>query len=219
MKSPIAFEREHGERVLLDNPDLIVVGYSARDEEKVGVHIRELQLHGIDPPSEIPSVWHLDRKLLSMDPSILVNGNGTSGEVEPVLIFSPAGKFVTVGSDHTDRDIEKTSMADAKAACPKVVARRCWTLDEIVDDWDALEVASKIKNGSAWRPYQRDRLAALRPIDWFLERFDDLTEAVVFMGTVSLTTGMDTNAEAFHGELVHPSRDRLEFQYQVIRNA
>jgi len=55
-------------------------------------------------------------------PSVRVRGSHTSGEVEFVLFKTGSGTLVTVGSDHTDRELEKSDVPLSKAVCPKVVA-------------------------------------------------------------------------------------------------
>jgi hypothetical protein len=48
--------------------------------------------------------------------------------------------FVGVGSDHTDRALERLSIPAAKQACPKVAGTAVWRLDEVEDHWDRLEL-------------------------------------------------------------------------------
>jgi hypothetical protein len=212
----IEFETEDAEVIRLDDPVLVVVGFSARDSKQVETHIAELREYGIEPPAEIPGVWSIPNDLLTMKDSTIVTGDETSGEVEPVLILRGTRRFLTVGSDHTDRLLEKSSIPEAKRACEKVVSQRCWSLEKVTDEWDELELSSEVRVAGAWTPYQRATLDSLLHVDWFLERFADNSEKIIFMGTVPVIGGLDTKATEFRGEL-RGGNNSLQVSYRIER--
>ncbi len=144
----------------LHAPRLIIAGYTGRDAAAVAAHIEELAAIGIPPPASVPAFFELDPALVTSDPVVTIFGSNTSGEVEPVLIRHNGRHYLGVGSDHTDRDLERADIAASKAACPKPVGHEVMALsdDFAALDWDAIEVESDVDG----EPYQRGSLAAMR---------------------------------------------------------
>ncbi|WP_242908091.1 DUF2848 family protein [Actinomadura terrae] len=171
-------------------PDhLIIAGYTGRDEAATRAHIEELAAIGVPEPPTVPAFYPLDPALLTSGPTIAVAGGNTSGEVEPVLVRHAGRHYLGVGSDHTDRDIERTDIAAAKAACPKPVGDRFVELPAD-GSWDGVRVESTVDG----RPYQSGSLAALRTPSDLLARLaaacGDLPgDLVVFAGTLPLLAG------------------------------
>ena len=195
---------------------LVLVGYSGRDQAAVQAHVEELLAHGVPAPAEVPAVWEVPASLLSSDAVVKVNGASTSGEAEPVLLLRDEGAFVAVGSDHTDRDLERTDMDAAKAACPKLVSRTAWTLASVRDEWDQIELRSDVLVDGEWRPYQRAVLGELLEPEWYISCFP--APAVVFCGTVAAADGLVTNATAFRASLRRPSDGAvLVCEYEIGR--
>lgn len=182
--------------ITLENPHVVIVGFSGRDEAAVRLHVAELAAEGVPAPESVPAFWEVPSYLLTQDASIAVASEATSGEAEPVLVGADGEVFLTVGSDHTDRELERVSYEKAKLACPKVIARACRPAP---DDWDALMLRSRSERDGAWRTYQEAALAHLRPIAWFLERLGD--GSVMFCGTVPTIGGLETRATSFEAEL------------------
>lgn len=197
--------------VEIDDPEVTIVGFSGRDRDKVRAHIEELSAHGIPAPSNIPEAWEISPQLVSQRPSITVNNGSTSGEAEPVLVFTEEGVFLSVGSDHTDRELERTSMQAAKEACTKVVATECWPLESVESRWDVLRLEADVTSTNGPVEYQASRLDYLLPLDWFLEQFEASRKAIVFCGTVPLLTELETEAESFTARLVD------EFEGRILR--
>ena len=149
-----------GEKLPLDDFDLVVAGYTGRDEASVRAHIKELAAIGVPEPDSVPAFYPMGTELATQSDEIRVSGTYTSGEVEPVLIRHDGRLFLGVGSDHTDRDLERDSVAKSKQVCPKPVSA---TVVELPDqaagfDWDAVRMECTV-DGAV---YQRGTLAALR---------------------------------------------------------
>jgi hypothetical protein len=179
-----------GARLVLNHPRVLVVGFSARESAEVERHIAELRREGIDAPDTFPAFYSLPPEILAGDGGTFsVGGLRTSGEVEPVLLVHQGTWYVTVGSDHTDREVERRSIPAAKAAAPKVVARSAWPWADVADHWDTLRL-------TAWRStgelYQDGPVALLRaPTSYDIEGWcsggEDL---VVFLGTIPTLGGL-----------------------------
>lgn len=103
---------------------LYCVGYAGRNQAKVREHIDELAKLGVPPPPYTPTVYPVSAYLLTDQPQITVQSQETSGEVEFAVFIQPGKIYISVGSDHTDRDLEKTDIKKSKQMCEKPVANR-----------------------------------------------------------------------------------------------
>ena len=200
----------------LRDAHVALVGYSGRDHAAVEAHIEELARLGVPRPPSVPAVWQVPAALLTHGPQVTVSSRDTSGEVEPVIVLRDGSAWLTVGSDHTDRGLERSSMEQAKAACAKVVATDSWPLPDD-GSWDRLRVRSSILVDGEWRPYQDAALSQMLPPSWFLDRFGGDGDAVVFCGTVPVLDQMVLDARAFEAQLEDPlTRRTLSLTYQVV---
>lgn len=143
---------------------LIVAGWTGRDPEAVQHHIDELAALGVAPPSQVPLFYRVSTSLLVQSPEIEVLGTRTSGEVEPLLVKLEGELFLGLGSDHTDRDLEGTSVAVAKQACPKPIADRLWRFGDVAPHLDQLILSCEIEEDGKWTSYQEGTLAHIRPL-------------------------------------------------------
>jgi hypothetical protein len=176
-----------GESLDLGNARLVVAGFTARDAKSVAQHIAELESIGVQAPDTVPMFYELDITLLTTDPTIAVAGHSTSGEGEPVLIRSGRSLYLGVGSDHTDRALERVSVRSAKAACSKPLSGTVVPLDPPALDWDGIHLSCHVDAAL----YQSGPVAQLLgPADllgrWTATAGDDSGDVVMFMGTVPL---------------------------------
>jgi 4-hydroxyphenylacetate 3-monooxygenase len=203
----------------LDAPRLIIAGYTGRDAAAVAAHIEELAAIGIPPPASVPAFFELDPGLVTSDPVVKIRGSNTSGEVEPVLIRHDGRHYLGVGSDHTDREVERTDIAASKAACPKPVSHQVMLLpdDLAALNWDAIEVESDVDS----EPYQRGSLAGMRtPTDLLSRMTSTLGEVgddlVIFCGTVPLLTGAFRAGRRWRVALKLDPNASLTHSYEVL---
>jgi hypothetical protein len=203
----------------LEAPRLIIAGYTGRNAAAVAAHIEELAAIGIPPPASVPAFFELDPSLVTTEPVVKISGSNTSGEVEPVLIRHNGYHYLGVGSDHTDRDVERTDIAASKAACPKPVGQYVIALPDDLGalDWDAIDVESDVDD----EPYQRGGLAVMRtPTDLLtrmtatLGEFSD--DLVMFCGTVPLLTGAFRPGRYWRVQLQLDSDTSLTHSYEVL---
>ena len=150
--------REH--EVVIDS--LVIAGWTGRDANAVRAHIHELEQIGVAPPPRTPMFYRVAAGNLTTAATIEVVGQTSSGEVEVVLICAGSGLFVGLGSDHTDRSLEKQCVTLSKQICAKPLAMCVWPLAEVADHWDELELSSSASLDGEEAPYQRGRVAALR---------------------------------------------------------
>jgi len=179
------------EQIVVAPDRLIVAGYTARDTAAVEHHIAELAAIGVPRPATVPAFYDLDAALLTTDGVVEVDGPTTSGEVEPVVIRHGGRFYLGVGSDHTDRDLERTDIALSKAACPKPIGHQVVELGSDLSsvDWDDLLADSSVDD---W-PYQKGSVGTLRHPAELLDRLpddlDDGGDLVLFCGTFPLLGG------------------------------
>jgi uncharacterized protein DUF2848 len=205
------------QRVTVRPTRLIVAGYTAKDEAAARAHIAELAAIGIPPPATVPAFYDLDPALLTTEAVIEVSGPATSGEVEPVLVRRGGQYYLAVGSDHTDRELERADIASAKAACPKPIGETVVELGELSTvRWDGLAASSTVDG----RPYQDGDLGLLRSASELIERMgavlgqisDDL---VMFCGTLPLLDGEFVPGARWQLQLRTPEGATLSHEYHA----
>jgi 4-hydroxyphenylacetate 3-monooxygenase len=159
-----------GERLPVRPERLVVAGYTAADEASVARHIEELAAIGVPPPPAVPMFYPLDPALLSTDARIRVPGPATSGEVEPVLVRHRGTYYLGVGSDHTDRVIERRDIAASKAACPKPVGGSVLEIgpDLSFPQWHEVQASCAVDG----QPYQEGAVSSLRHPADLLDRYE-----------------------------------------------
>lgn len=207
-----------GARLHVDPARLVVAGYTARDEAAVRAHIAELAEIGVAPPASVPAFYDLDPELLGVDPVVEVDGAATSGEVEPVVVRHGGCWFLGVGSDHTDRDLERADVARSKAACPKplgdVVLEIGTDLSALA--WDDLS-ARCVVDGVR---YQDGSIASLRHPSELVERMTDEVgpstgDLVLFCGTLPLLAGAFAYGTYWRLALDVPGGTELTHAYEI----
>jgi hypothetical protein len=211
---PLTVRPEH-QKVELAAASVALVGFSGRDVAAVEAHILELVELGMPRPDATPAVWTVPRQLVVAASSIAASPQQTSGEAEPVLIRIRGEWLLGVGSDHTDRELERADIARAKLACHKVISTHVWRLRDVAARWDDLILSSRIRLGADWLPYQHGGLQDLRPVEWFIDRFaEDTGDCVVFCGTIATVSGLVTGSTGFRAELADPATgDVLSCEY------
>lgn len=199
----------------------VCIGYAGRNQEMVKMHIEELAHEGIPAPPEVPMVYPVSNLLATQDPEIQLLGDQTSGEVEFVLLITPQGKYVTVGSDHTDRKLEGVSIPYAKQICPKPVSSKAWLLEEVLSHWDLLQLTCEIELNDKWELYQEGSVAAVLPVQEivdFAEKRNSISErgTVLFCGTVPIHGGKFKYGSAYRLTLTDPVLNRsICHEYKV----
>ena len=197
---------------------LTIAGWAGRDQAAIEHHIAELAELGVKRPSTTPCFYRVGAELLTQAEQIDVVGVKSSGEAECVLLQTQAGLLVTIGSDHTDREVEAYGVTVSKQVCPKPVARDAWRFDDVAGHWDQLELrAFAIVNG-ARRVYQRGSVASLLPAADLLARAPLANGAAMFCGTLAVQGGIVgmADGDALELELHDPVLNRtLRHAYRV----
>jgi hypothetical protein len=200
---------------------VVVGGWTGRDRRALQHHIDELAKIGVQPPHRTPMFYRVGVSRLSTAEAIEVIGEGSSGEVEYVLLKHAGDIWVGAGSDHTDRAVEKSGITVAKQLCDKPIARRFWRLAEIEDHWDRLTINSHIVEGGKEVPYQSGSVAGMLSPGELLRHYESEGEAfedgtLMFGGTCGVI-GDVRFSPSFRIELTDPVRNRtIGHSYAVI---
>ena len=199
---------------------LIAVGFAGRDLKKTQEHIDELAEIGVRPPSKIPMLYVCQTQCLTRTDEIQVVGRETSGEVEYVIVLKDGEIFIGLGSDHTDRGLEKVGIFKAKQICAKPMAPVLWRYSEIKTHWDSIQIRSwQTKDGREF-PYQDGTLEAILTVEQVLayveEEYPDLRNAVLFSGTVPVLNGFEFG-DSFRAQLHDPVLGRVITQNYAIK--
>ena len=154
--------------VSLEEFELVIAGFTGKDVEKSKEHLRELEAQGIQTPSKIPVFYRAPMALATQNHWISVSNQMTSGEIEPVLVLSKGEYYISAGSDHTDRNMEKEDIARSKVACSKPLSSQAIPLKLAIEEWENSELSSEVKSGSEWVLYQSGKTVDIRdPMEIF----------------------------------------------------
>ena len=123
---------------------------------------------------------------------------------------------MSVGSDHTDRELVKHSVALSKQVCAKPLASTAWRFDDVADHWDDLELRSYALVQDQRRLYQEGSVQSVRrPADLIAAYCAAARSsspalpdgAVMFCGTLPVRGELEF-ADRFELELVDPRLKR-----------
>lgn len=210
-----------GDRHVVVVGRVLIAGFTGRQRDGVEQHVQELAEAGVPTPDRTPALYETDNTSVRQTSVLVVSAANTSGEIEPVVIMANGQLLLTVGSDHTDRDLEREDIGLAKRACQKVLGSCCVPLDAI-SDWDTCRLMSWLDDDS--KPYQRGTLAELMAFRDLLNELRagyglELRDGdVMFLGTIPALGGIRP-ANRFRGSLSLPSLAELAIDYQINNNS
>lgn len=191
--------------------ELVIAGWTGRDEQALRQHIKELEEIGVKPPKTTPIFYRVAASLFCLSNEIQVSGPDTSGEVEFVLIRTKTDLRVAVGSDHTDRKAETIGVSLSKQLCAKPVSTETWRYDEVKPHWERLVLR-------AWADgelYQEGPVTAMRSPEDLMGRYPLKEGYAMFCGTLAAKGGIRP-AGRFRMELEDPVLKRkLRHEYVV----
>ena len=218
----LEFTTTDGQHIELTEYRCIVAGYTGRDRAAVQHHIDELAAIGVPPPPSVPMFYEMHPPLVSTEPELTQRGHSlTSGEVEPVYVRHKGTYYLGVGSDHTDRELEREDIAESKLACGKPLGAtiiRIGSHDDLatfsLDD----ATARSLVDGAL---YQHGLLRALRtPADIIQQLEAQLalpasTDIVCYGGTLPLIDGSFRAGTRWELEISLPNGTRLTHEYRM----
>jgi hypothetical protein len=199
---------------------LVIAGWTGRDNRAVEEHIRELEGLGVKRPATTPIFYRVGVSRLTLADSIQAIGTRSSGEVELVLLQSAGRLWVGLGSDHTDREVETYGVTVSKQMCDKPIAAQFWAFDDVKSHWDLLQLRSRIEENGEQVVYQEGVAAAFvepRELIRGYARGEALPDnTLMFCGTLAAKGGVRA-AERFAFELEDPVLKRkIQHHYRTV---
>lgn len=209
-----------GRNIVADPKRLLIAGYTGKDQESVKKHIDELKEIGVPAPPQVPMIYDLSTNLITTNQSISVIQESSSGEAEVVIMKIEGKWYLGLGSDHTDRELETVSIQKSKQVCSKPISTQFWSLDDVEDRWDDIEMRSWMIVDGVKKEYQTGKLGEfLHPNELLKiieERGYGSEDMVVFCGTLPIRSGEFIYGEAFSAELYDSLTDnKIQLNYQV----
>ena len=183
--------------------ELVIAGWTGRDEAALRKHIRELEEIGVKPPKLTPIFYRVSANLFTHVNAIQVSGPDTSGEVEFVLIRTEEGLRVAVGSDHTDRQAETIGVTLSKQLCAKPVSSDSWRYEDVRPHWNRLVLRSFIEEKGRKVLYQEGTVDHMRSPEDLLGRYPLEAGQAMFCGTFAAKGGIRPST-SFEMELEDP---------------
>ncbi len=193
---------------------LILAGWTGRDRAAREAHIEELALLGVPRPSRTPIFYRVSASLLTRATTIQVSGTGSTGEAEFILFTAEGRRWITVGSDHTDRKAEAIGVTLSKQLCAKPIGAEAWALDEIEAHWDSLRLRSYAEIDGTRYLYQDASVSTMTTPHDLLDLYRQTPAqtweegSIMFCGTPSVRGGIRW-ADAFSVELEDPVLRRI----------
>ena len=209
----IVEEKAGNREITYDMRGAILCGYTGRDHSAVQRHIEELKKEGVEPPPSVPTFYPKPHQGMVLEGDIQVEGQETSGEIEYVLLVDGNSIYVTVGSDHTDRELERINILKSKQVSPAVLSKNLWNYKEIKDNWDQIQIRSWVLREGKRTLYQDSTLGTILPpeelIRWVQQRVKGSLKGIaIFSGTPPLLTEKIVFTDRFEGELLDPVLNR-----------
>ena len=200
---------------------VIVGGWTGRDKAALQHHIDELAKIGVKPPAKTPLFYRVGVSRLSVADAIEVIGDGSSGEVEYVLLNHKGRIWVGAGSDHTDRVVEHMGITVAKQLCDKPIATEFWPLDEVEGHWDQILIRSTIHEAGGEVVYQDGGVAGLLSPAELLGHLKadggELSERTLMFGGTCGAIGGVRFSPRFALDLIDPVLNRrISHAYDVV---
>ena len=198
----------------------VIAGWTGRDPVARDKHIAELEALGIARPATTPIYYRCSARRLTTSDIIEVCGADSSGEVEFVLIGWQGRIFVGLGSDHTDRKVERYSVTVSKQMCDKPMSAVLWELEEVIGHWDRMVLRSWAWFDGQRTLYQEGTLDAMLPVKELIDRGfgrSGLPDGCAMFGGTFAAKGGIRPSVRFEYELEDPVLKRkITHAYDVI---
>lgn len=198
--------------VSLQVDEIYNVGYAGRDQEVVRRHVEELAEMGVAAPKQVPTIYPVSSTSLTTAEEVEVTHGKTSGEIEFVLFLTGGRRYLSVGSDHSDRALEAFSVPMAKQIYPNLTAGVVWDMDEVAGHFDRLVMRSYVTRDGVRTLYQEGRVDELLSPEQLIDAVEQhlgrrCENAVIYSGTLPTRDGM-IYGEKFEYELEDPVLNR-----------
>lgn len=215
----LSVQRKSGTHVeTFDVKALACAMFSGRDDEATKKYMANFGEQGMVLPPTNPFGCRISRYLLTSDSDIEVQGTQTSGETEVVAFIDERGpRYISIGSDHCDRQAEGFSVNMPKQLCPKPFSSTVWLYEDVKDHWDELIIEARAKVDGKFIDYQRGSVSSLLALPDLIEKIKIKSPGLVmFCGAIPFIHDDEIYPEAYELSLHDPVLgQRLTHQYNV----
>ena len=200
----------------------VAAGYTGRDQASVMKHVEELKKLGVPTPYSIPALYWISPDRLTWQSQIQVVGEQTSPEVEFFIAADGDGiLYITIASDHTDRELETVSVSKSKQVCDKVLGDVFWCVDDVAEHWNKIEISSRVLHDGNWLTYQAGTLEKIMHYSDLLQlvKDDDLSMSApgILSGTLPIIDGETRYTSACEITMTDPVHDRsIVKSYKIV---
>jgi len=216
----LIFEGDGRKKLAFEVQKMVNAGRSARDTSSVRKHMEELRKTGIAISDEFPVFYPKTAdRITTSDRFWVLPDSKTSGEVEYVLLLDNSNVYVAVGSDHTDRELEKYNIRMAKQIYCNAMSPAVWRYEDVKEHWDDIIMRAWVKKDGQRRLYQEGKLEKLIRPEKLIEEVKsrvtgDLNGMVIFSGTLPTISGELCYSPYFEMELVDEHAGRaIKYTY------
>ncbi len=145
---------------------LVFAGFASRDPAAAEHHRLELKEKGVVVPDTIPVCYRGVTATLTQDAHLDTQGRPLMGEVEFVVIDTPAGLLITPGVDLFDEVLEQTDIEGSKNLSATPIGKTALRLADVRKDWDSFKLwmtfdGRLVQEGSVARMMEPEKLLDL----------------------------------------------------------
>ncbi|WP_156757138.1 DUF2848 family protein [Actinokineospora pegani] len=210
-----------GDRPLSAAPTrLYNLGSATVDSAAAEAHQREVADVGVRIAFDVPAprIYPMAVNSVTTDDVVGVHSGRTSGEAEVVLLVSDGELYIGVGSDHTDRELERLSIIWSKQYSPSVLGKRVWRWADVEPRWDRLVLESTVDGELYQRGPASVFLSPPEILKVLGERVSELPPSyLVFCGTYTSIDNRIRHGGQWTAALHDPETGaRLELSYRVV---
>lgn len=203
----------------IEDINLIAMGFTARNQEQMEKNLNALKREGIEFPDDFPQVYRISRLLATDEDFIEVVSDSTCGEVEYLILKHGDKHYIGVGSDHADKELEKSSIINSKQICGKPHSVNFWKYDEIKEHWDTLILRSWQETAGEEVLYQENTVANILEPEKIIKKVEEKItgDYLVFSGSVANLTGYFIYGDRFRYEIYDPIINRsISGVYNIV---
>ncbi len=202
-------------------------GFASRDQVAAQRTLDEMKREGINiPVKKTPIFWpKLTNRITTSNIIEVLAGSKSCGEVEATILLGKGKEkeiYIAVGSDHSDRELEKHDMVISKQMYPNVISKRVWRYEDVKQNWDAMVLRAWTVEADGKRTlYQEAKMNSLMTIEDFLDKAKehiqgDIAGAVILMGTIPTLGGKLVFTPGFECELAdEKAKKKLTCAYTI----
>lgn len=166
MTGALTFEVEGKGRVAVGVDALVFAGFASRDPAAAEHHRQELKEKGVVVPDQIPVCYVGVPATLTQAAALQTKGRPLMGEVEFVVVETPAGLLVAPGVDLFDEVLELTDIEGSKNLSATPIGAKALMLADVRKEWDRFKLWMRcdgrlVQEGSVGKMMEPEGLIAL----------------------------------------------------------